>query len=309
LGGAFAAFADDATAAFANPAGLVQITRPEVSDTSTNSASGVGFLSFVYPGGNWRFAFYRHQFADFESLTELRGDFGESAFQPLTAETSAELGVVTHAGSVAYQFQDDLRFGLGVSHFSGDLTSRTEFLSLPDETTRTEILRVDDSDWGMNAGVLWSISKNVNVGGFYRQAPSFSAAKETLGDPELEFNQVRFPDVFGAGIAFRSNGGSIAASAEWDHVRYSLTGGQDEDIEVDDGDEIHLGFEYVFLGITPIIGLRTGVWHEPGLRIHFVQDGSASRATSEEPGRWHYAFGLGFAFRRFQLDFGIDISS
>ena len=77
---------------------------------------------------------------------------------------------------------------------------------------------------------------------------------------------------------------------------------------VDDGDEIHLGFEYVFLGITPIIGLRTGVWHEPGLRIHFVQDGSASRATSEEPGRWHYAFGLGFAFRRCQLDFGIDIS-
>ena len=86
LGGAFAAFADDATAAFANPAGLVQITRPEVSfelrgradvsafsdiamgfeaDTETNSASGIGFLSFVYPRGNWRFAFYWHQFANF----------------------------------------------------------------------------------------------------------------------------------------------------------------------------------------------------------------------------------------------------
>ena len=31
LGGAFAALADDATAAFANPAGLVQLVRPEVS--------------------------------------------------------------------------------------------------------------------------------------------------------------------------------------------------------------------------------------------------------------------------------------
>ena len=31
LGGAFAAIADDATAAFANPAGLVQILRPEIS--------------------------------------------------------------------------------------------------------------------------------------------------------------------------------------------------------------------------------------------------------------------------------------
>ena len=31
LGGAFAALADDATAAFANPAGLVQLLRPEIS--------------------------------------------------------------------------------------------------------------------------------------------------------------------------------------------------------------------------------------------------------------------------------------
>ena len=31
LGGAFVALADDATAAFANPAGLVQLLRPEVS--------------------------------------------------------------------------------------------------------------------------------------------------------------------------------------------------------------------------------------------------------------------------------------
>ena len=31
FGGAFVALADDATAAFANPAGLVQLTRPEIS--------------------------------------------------------------------------------------------------------------------------------------------------------------------------------------------------------------------------------------------------------------------------------------
>ncbi|HEV8630583.1 MAG TPA: hypothetical protein VGV61_09730, partial [Thermoanaerobaculia bacterium] len=31
FGGAFAALADDATAAYANPAGLVQLTRPEIS--------------------------------------------------------------------------------------------------------------------------------------------------------------------------------------------------------------------------------------------------------------------------------------
>ena len=31
FGGAFVALADDATAAFANPAGLIQLTRPEIS--------------------------------------------------------------------------------------------------------------------------------------------------------------------------------------------------------------------------------------------------------------------------------------
>jgi hypothetical protein len=85
LGGAFVALADDATAAFANPAGLVQLVRPEISlelrrrrfktaytsggralgpptgwgiDTfdgirtaiSEETTSGVSFLSFVYPG-------------------------------------------------------------------------------------------------------------------------------------------------------------------------------------------------------------------------------------------------------------------
>jgi hypothetical protein len=225
----------------------------------------------------------------------------------LTAQTSAELAVATFALSGGYRLKENLSLGFGVSHFSGDITTRTVLQTLPGASAGTEILRVDDSDWGVNAGVLWSLTKNVNLGGFYRQAPSFSATKETLGDPELEFNKIQFPDVFGLGISYRSNSGRIVAGLEWDHVRYSLTGGQDRDIEVDDGDEVHLGFEYVFLGITPVIGLRTGVWHDPGLRIHFVQDTIGSH-TEEEPGRWHYAFGFGFAFRRFQLDFAADFS-
>ena len=102
LGGAFAALADDATAAFANPAGLVQLLRPEVSlelrrrkystpyteggralgaptgwgiDTidgirtanSNETTSGISFLSFVYPGTKWSLALFRHQLADFRA--------------------------------------------------------------------------------------------------------------------------------------------------------------------------------------------------------------------------------------------------
>ena len=108
LGGAFAAIADDATAAFANPAGLTQLTRPEVSvegrywkyttpftvggrvsgeptgigldgpiriGSSEFDTTALSFLSFVYPGRNWTLALSRHQSAKFESFTETQGLF------------------------------------------------------------------------------------------------------------------------------------------------------------------------------------------------------------------------------------------
>ena len=106
------ALADDASAAFANPAGLVQLARPELSiegrqwsfstpvtvggritgqptgigldDTpglrtadSPAEVSGLSFLSFVYPRKKWSFAIYRHQLANFELTWETRGLFDE----------------------------------------------------------------------------------------------------------------------------------------------------------------------------------------------------------------------------------------
>ncbi len=110
LGGAFVALADDATAAFANPSGLVQLVRPEISvegrrwsystpytgggrasgepsglgiDTeaglrrpgSEDDLAGVSFLSVVYPKRRWCVAFYRHQQANFEMVNVVNGLF------------------------------------------------------------------------------------------------------------------------------------------------------------------------------------------------------------------------------------------
>ena len=105
FGGAFVALADDATAAFANPAGLVNLVEPEVSiegrvwaystpaveggrgfgpatgegldvhpglviGDSTADLGGVSFLSLVYPWNDWSFAVYRHQAANYEFTGE-----------------------------------------------------------------------------------------------------------------------------------------------------------------------------------------------------------------------------------------------
>lgn len=115
FGGAFAGLADDATAAYANPAGLVQLTDLEVSvegrlwdrsprfiaggrvdgeptgiglDTrrgiafGTDESRDVGpsFASVVIPKGRWSFAVYGHQLAQFAIQADSQGFFLEESY-------------------------------------------------------------------------------------------------------------------------------------------------------------------------------------------------------------------------------------
>ena len=110
VGGAFVGLADDATAAYANPAGLTKLSRPEVAvegrnwrytqvfpdhghgfgaptnigvDTvqgiatreASDSVQGLSFLSFAYPYKQWTFAAYRHELVDFKANITDQGIF------------------------------------------------------------------------------------------------------------------------------------------------------------------------------------------------------------------------------------------
>ncbi len=111
LGGAFVGLADDATAAYTNPAGLTNLTRPEVSvegryfrftnsfldrgngtgaplpsnpdnfedhlvySDSRDTRTALSFASFVYPGKWWAVAVYRHELADFKASSTAQGAF------------------------------------------------------------------------------------------------------------------------------------------------------------------------------------------------------------------------------------------
>jgi long-subunit fatty acid transport protein len=166
FGGAFVALADDATAAFANPAGLVQLVEPEVSlevrhwsystpfthngrltgqptgiglDTEPgirqahfeSDRSGLSFLSFVYPREKWSIAFYRHLMANFEANFETQGLFAEgpgpmNTFRILDRRDTTELEVVTYGFSSAIKILENLSLGLGVSYFDGLLQGAQE---------------------------------------------------------------------------------------------------------------------------------------------------------------------------------------
>ena len=98
MGGAFLARADDATAAYANPAGLTNLFSSEVSleyralDYTTAYTSGgdindptradassdannLSYISGVYAGENWVWSIYRHQLMDFNTAF-ARDSFG-----------------------------------------------------------------------------------------------------------------------------------------------------------------------------------------------------------------------------------------
>ena len=169
FGGAFVALADDATAAFANPAGLTQLLKPEVSlegrrwmystpfteagrvegypsgigiddlaglRTARSEAelNGLSFLSFVFPEGNWSFALFRHQFANLEFSGETQGLFGGGSdccqIRFVDQRATSRLDMVSYGFSVAHRIGEDLDLGLGLVYYDATLNATvTQFLT------------------------------------------------------------------------------------------------------------------------------------------------------------------------------------
>jgi long-subunit fatty acid transport protein len=161
LAGAFVALADDATAAWANPAGLVQITKPEVSvevrywdystpfvsggrlrgeptgvgldtlsgiqtDTSEYDVTGLAFLSFVYPGDRWSLSVYRHVLANLETQGETEGLFSEGAdgetLRFLDQRNRMQLDVISYGLSGAYRITETFSLGVGLVYYETSFT-------------------------------------------------------------------------------------------------------------------------------------------------------------------------------------------
>jgi long-subunit fatty acid transport protein len=380
FGSAFVALADDATAAFANPAGLVLLTRPEVSlegrswsyttpytrggraagdptgigiDTvpvpltgeSSANLTGLSFASFVYPGKRWSIALFQHQLMNFEMTQEIQGLFTPGSVAAGSERGPIERGlwdleIVTRGLSVAYQVTEKLSLGLGVSYFNpSGVSVGSEYL--PDDDTfegyfaeasflaarqtHQVISEAKSSDWGLAAGFLWDLADNWSLGGVYRQGPKLEWQAEFVAGPvNPDFPPgttagftipLDLPDVYGLGVSYRSDDGRWTGAFEWDRVEYSSIietldpAFKDPEDTLDDADELHLGAEYAFLGAKPVFAVRLGLWLDPDHQVRNESDRPFSRAELP-PGadELHYAAGFGVAFKRFQLDLGIDLS-
>jgi long-subunit fatty acid transport protein len=285
LGGAFVAVADDATAAYANPSGLVQLLRPEISaevrtwsddrEGAASDLSGIGFASFVLPRQEWSLAIYGQTLASLEYPGVLRSDGGEGV--PLSSLTIANVGV-----SAAVRLNDALSVGAGIAVFGGNsIQFGVDFPSTPTVVSTDET----SIEAGVIAGGLWSLSDAWALGASYRSGADFRFSSG---------RQATLPDVLAAGARWRSAGGHATVAVEVERL-----GG------IDDRVRLHLGGEWVFLSAKPLIGLRAGVWHDPSGGVSALDTGSG---PSAEDGETHASAGIGIALKRFQLDVGADVS-
>lgn len=171
LGGAFLGLVDDATAAYSNPAGLSNLTRPDlgvearlssnrsrftrrghVPDDGTTGVGvdtvrglerggvedrtvGLSFLSYVYPKDRWAVAFYRHELANFEARIESEGPFigREGPIRVFPAKSEMDLRIENYGISGSLKVGPRFSLGAGLVWSDFSLASLTRRFDLADE--------------------------------------------------------------------------------------------------------------------------------------------------------------------------------
>lgn len=259
LGGAFVALADDATAAFTNPAGLVQLTRPEVSvegrrreftttftdsgstrigpdgtselvdGTSASSTNSLSFASYVYPKGKWAIGLYYHQLANFETaFSTIGASLEPTTFQLLPTRASLDLEIEALGIATAFKLTEKLSLGIGVQSFRFKLNSLTERFQFPRESSsapvNSQTIDGDDNGVSVNVGILWSVSKSISIGAALRRGTSFEIIETCIGCSSLTPSPVRadfnVPDTASIGLAIRLSEKSTI-TVEYDRITYS----------------------------------------------------------------------------------------
>jgi len=223
MGGAFVGLADDATAAYTNPAGLTQLIVPEVSaegrhtdyslpyvnggsatispfngsglhtSDADSSKNNVSFLSFVYPHERWSFAFYRDELVRFgnDFSTDLHGESvtgfadGSTTFAfPISARTN--LKIDDYGFAVAWKASDVISLGAGISYYDFDIDTSIQ---------RFTFTGIEQYRPGISAGIpLNSQTQNgsdndvgINLGARFVLTETLSAGVTYRRGPEFSY--------------------------------------------------------------------------------------------------------------------------
>jgi long-chain fatty acid transport protein len=375
-GGAFIADASDATAAYANPAGLVNLPAGEVSlelrvseftheftdrghalapppagrvsgevtglqsGTSMSRIDNVAFGSVVVPAGRFTLAAYRHELANFAASARTQGAFfdlrdeetGEvTTLRHYPAVSSLRLRINGVGLSAATRITDRLAIGAGVRRYDSEIDSTTEryrpdgFSGPPDYTAldNVQTQRGSGHSIGVNAGILFDVSRSLSIGASYRQGFSFpvEVTYVTIGfEPETpKTAHFNVPTFYGLGASIRpTRHWSIAVDVNRitysDLARDFVLLFQDEPrYFVPDGTEIRVGSEFIITrdrmpNLPFPIALSIGGWRDPDHAVR-VSDPTDSQSVLFRPSsdQTHVSFGVGMIFdTHMQLHAAVD---
>lgn len=256
MGGAFLALADDATAAYTNPAGLTQLSRREFAtewrrtdfstphladgtfvDPSTASyglaeshTSGPAFLSAVFPFEHASLAFYRHEAANFRSHFNYVPSYDPfDSLKPF--ESRIELKDVSYGASLGYALNDRWHVGAGVvwHDFRISSSTRRDFSTrgFPENTYTSQFQRGSDHGIGYVVGLRYLPTDRLAVGMSYRRGPrmEYDVTDESMVEGEREVglrkkSDFDLPDSYGLGVSYRFND-AFTVGLDVVRVRYS----------------------------------------------------------------------------------------
>jgi len=380
MGGAFLGLADDATAAYTNPAGLTRLglskqfsaefrrlsfdtpypasgsftVRPlDLTGVNYRSASDdaneLAFLAFVLPRDDWSIAFYRHQLLNYQNSYINEQIFfppnfpatGDAVFtRPYSAIT--DLSIESYGVSFGMNITEALSWGGGIAYHRFEIDTFSERFdpSANNAAIFNTTQNGSDNDLSFTFGLLYRGSDRFSIGLSYRSAPSFDYQARTVVGSGAAAQEVanfstpfKAPDSLGLGFSMRATE-QLTLSLDVNHVGYSnlsdqvddgFLGGTDAEtqlilngFEIQDRIEPRIGMEYAFATANPFF-LRAGLWRERDRNLRFVADPDSS-AFNNDPvlayveavlfsaggDETHYAVGFGWAFPKFQVDFGYD---
>lgn len=222
LGGAYVALAEDASAAYTNPAGLVGIASSEltiearnwsydheftdrgrlqgnvtgrgvdaleglVEGRASNEVTGLSFFSYVYPGKKWSFGIYRHELANFQARFETQGAFVTGNRRLFPTRNEMDLDIINHGVSAAYALTERASIGFGISLYDFTMDSVTVRYDLPPSRSFAEPNYAPDNELTYQLQVGEDSKWSASFGLLWRISESWRVGAAYRHGPRFEF--------------------------------------------------------------------------------------------------------------------------
>lgn len=236
--------------------------------------------------------------------------------------------------------EDKVALGGGLSIYRFDIASLSTrfrfvdfgtgpggFYGAPQYTAESnhQTLDGDETGIGVNLGMIVTPTRRLQLGLSHRRGTSFDFSARNEGPTFTGYTRegtFAMPHVTTAGASFRLGAASVVA-VDYSHVQYSrLTerfvdvffnpatdpAAEDRgaDFSVDNGDELHVGFEHQMVNMRWTPALRLGTWFDPA----HAASAPIERNALFRPGddAWHFTVGGGLVISRAELSIGGDFS-